>query len=792
MLKQKFILLFIFLIIFSFVKTVDAYYVRYNESILSTTNFNQSLNITNITNFNAQVLNETWLDFNGTNDNVDFGNAQSLNTSNNFTISIWLKGNNVTGGTSRYILTKGTTNSFEWSLHTNISNMTNFIIFTTTGTNYRLVGSTTALVLNKWYHVMVATNDTNTSLYVNGKIEGSNSIATGVREIDGIAKVMAGTRQTVGSNKLWNGSIDDIRIYSSSLSKQQARRFYNESVHGSALGLGIPVLSYHQIRDPNVADTVVNLTNFADQMAWLNSSGYTTITYNNFTNWTKGLEKLPNRPIILVFDDGWSSVYYNATPIMDNYSFIGVAGIIMDRPTGTLNYMNWTEIANLSSKGWQIASHSMNHTSLLLYSLSERAIEFNNSRYAIFGNISYLPNTWIYPFNANNDTIDTECATFYTICSGSGSSVTTLENFLFKNANLTHENGNPIGIRRIIIENETSMAEFIEAIDYNLNIVLDQRFDENEGSITYDRSGYGNNGAITGSRYNTTGVLINIFNVADYILSNIHGFFNLITNNYNRTQIQVNYNATPIVINYTGFPQNISIEMYSLNDALVFYSNNTALCTNIASCDNNINTTISNATNLYILDTFNFTENTNRQFSPIWLTSSSPILKTIASNITQNINFTAILNPYPKLCSQIKSVSERSNSGNFTRTLVSGIDYTCMSDLINISLQNVEYSTGSHEIVMNYLGDSVCDVWEDGFSIDCNPTSSPGGGNTGGPTNASNINNTLQLQTQIHNNIQNMLDDLNKKPYFKYVSFAVVALIIISALNNKYKKRDRK
>ena len=91
MLKQKFILLFIFLIIFSFVKTVDAYYVRYNESILSTTNFNQSLNITNITDFNAQVLNETWLDFNGTNDNVDFGNAQSLNTSNNFTISIWLK-----------------------------------------------------------------------------------------------------------------------------------------------------------------------------------------------------------------------------------------------------------------------------------------------------------------------------------------------------------------------------------------------------------------------------------------------------------------------------------------------------------------------------------------------------------------------------------------------------------------------------------------------------------------------------------------------------------------------------
>ena len=88
---KKILLLFIFIITIFYIQSANAYYVSYNESILSTTNFNQSLNITNISNFNAQVLNETWLDFNGTNDNVDFGNAQSLNTSNNFTISIWLK-----------------------------------------------------------------------------------------------------------------------------------------------------------------------------------------------------------------------------------------------------------------------------------------------------------------------------------------------------------------------------------------------------------------------------------------------------------------------------------------------------------------------------------------------------------------------------------------------------------------------------------------------------------------------------------------------------------------------------
>ena len=48
MLKQKFILLFIFLIIFSFVKTVDAYYVRYNENITNSSSNNIEGNITQL------------------------------------------------------------------------------------------------------------------------------------------------------------------------------------------------------------------------------------------------------------------------------------------------------------------------------------------------------------------------------------------------------------------------------------------------------------------------------------------------------------------------------------------------------------------------------------------------------------------------------------------------------------------------------------------------------------------------------------------------------------------------
>ena len=766
--KKRLIFLLIFFGIF-FILALSfessAYYVRYNESFLSTTNFNQSLNITNITNFNAQVYNETWLDFNGTNEFVDFGNSQSLNTSNNFTISIWVNGNNVTGGTSRYILTKGVTNSFEWSLHTNQSNITNFVIFNTLSNNYRLTGSSTKLLLNKWYHIMVSTNDTNTSMYINGNFEGIGGGVTGTREIDGIAKVMAGTRQTASTNKLWNGSLDDIRIYNFSLSRNQAQRFYNESLHGSGLGISIPVLAYHQIREPEEADTVVNLSNFADQMAWLNSSGYTTITYDNFTNWTKGLEKLPKKPIILVFDDGWSSVYYNATPIMNNYSFMGVAGIIISK-VGTGNYMTWTEINTLKNSGWQIASHSMNHTSLLVQSLSSRLSDFNDTRYAIYGNISYLPNMWIYPYNANNDTTDSECMLFYTICSGHGTDNTILGAYLFKNANLTHEDGNPIGLRRTLIENKTTMKEFIDVVDYHQNIVLDHNFNEFTGNITYDQSGFGNNGAITGAKYNTTGILINIFNTADYILSSIQGFFNLITNNYNTTLIHVNYNATPIFINYTGFPINITVEMYELNNALIFYVNNTAICSDVNTCDGNKNVTISNLSKLYIMDNFNLTEGTNRQFSPIWIVSSDVHTKKITSNITQNSNFNSYLSISPKTCTQLNKVTETSASGS---TSIIHTSLTCENGILALSLTNVENSLLGHEIILGYEGDGICDSWEDSFTVDCNPSSSSGGGGSSG-----NQNQTIYL------NKTNIIYDrisLNETNAIYYRIILIIALI---------------
>lgn len=141
-------------------------------------------------------------------------------------------------------------------------------------------------------------------------------------------------------------------------------------------------------------------------------------------------------------------------------------------------YMNWKEVQNLSDKGWQIASHSINHKSLFNFTKMQRAYEFKQSYQDIYNNIGAYPTTFVYPFGDNNNTLDDECAEYYDNCIGYAKSINKgdLDLFIFKNSNRTHENGFPLGLRRFRIDNDTSLQVFKDALDSYSNLVLHLNF----------------------------------------------------------------------------------------------------------------------------------------------------------------------------------------------------------------------------------------------------------------------------------------------------------------------------
>ncbi|EKT86510.1 polysaccharide deacetylase [Leptospira santarosai serovar Shermani str. LT 821] len=129
---------------------------------------------------------------------------------------------------------------------------------------------------------------------------------------------------------------------------------------------GIPVLIYHEIvtdsqKEPG--ETVISLQKFEKQMQYLFSKGYNPITMKDLLSYIRKEKVLPDKSVVLNFDDGWKNVL-NAVPILNRYSFPASFWIIAG-PKGIGNggeYLEWSDIQELAKNPrFEIGSHTYSH-----------------------------------------------------------------------------------------------------------------------------------------------------------------------------------------------------------------------------------------------------------------------------------------------------------------------------------------------------------------------------------------------------------------------------------------------
>jgi peptidoglycan/xylan/chitin deacetylase (PgdA/CDA1 family) len=127
----------------------------------------------------------------------------------------------------------------------------------------------------------------------------------------------------------------------------------------------VPILLYHHIGFSLQGDTVyyVSPDAFDKQMNLLYQWGYRTLSVELLVKAIKEGAELPPKPILLTFDDGSETIYENALPILQRYSFTGVSYIVYNY-VGIRNYMNADQIRALYGAGWEIGSHGLSHTDL--------------------------------------------------------------------------------------------------------------------------------------------------------------------------------------------------------------------------------------------------------------------------------------------------------------------------------------------------------------------------------------------------------------------------------------------
>ena len=164
----------------------------------------------------------------------------------------------------------------------------------------------------------------------------------------------------------------------------------------------VPILLYHHIGFSLKDESVyyVSPEAFDWQMNLLYQWGYKTISLELLVRAISEGAELPQKPILLTFDDGGESTYTTALPIMQRYHFTGVSYIVYYY-VGITNYMNADQIRALSAAGWEIGSHSLSHVDLTLRP-DRQEDEIVQSRRQLESMLGVPVLSFAYPFGAHD------------------------------------------------------------------------------------------------------------------------------------------------------------------------------------------------------------------------------------------------------------------------------------------------------------------------------------------------------------------------------------------------------
>ncbi|MBR7081980.1 MAG: polysaccharide deacetylase family protein [Oscillospiraceae bacterium] len=90
----------------------------------------------------------------------------------------------------------------------------------------------------------------------------------------------------------------------------------------------LPVLMYHHIAENSTESTIVTPARFDEQMRALSDAGYNSVTVQQVINFVGGEGELPEKPVLITFDDGYTSNLDIAAPILEKYGMCATVFVI--------------------------------------------------------------------------------------------------------------------------------------------------------------------------------------------------------------------------------------------------------------------------------------------------------------------------------------------------------------------------------------------------------------------------------------------------------------------------------
>ena len=159
---------------------------------------------------------------------------------------------------------------------------------------------------------------------------------------------------------------------------------------------GIISLMYHRFEENKYPSTNIKMNDFIEHIKILEDEGFLFVNPKSFEDELKNNKK--KRKILLTIDDGFTSFYENAWPLLKKKKIPFIL-FVSTREVGAFNYMTWEQIKEISRENSvEIGNHSHTHE-YLADEKKELIIEDIEKSISIFKNkLGKNSNFFSYPF----------------------------------------------------------------------------------------------------------------------------------------------------------------------------------------------------------------------------------------------------------------------------------------------------------------------------------------------------------------------------------------------------------
>ena len=190
------------------------------------------------------------------------------------------------------------------------------------------------------------------------------------------------------------------------------------------MGCFVPILMYHQVmpNPPRAMQTwTVTPHAFTRQMRWLAKRGYTTVSMDELVACRAGEMDLPERPIIITFDDGYQGSVDYAVPVLQQHGFSAIIYLVTDCVGGSSHWlqqeiglefpmMDWATARALERAGFACGAHTRSHPRLTDISDDACRLELVESRATLTRELGHPIYHLAYPYGRHNPRV-TQLAT---------------------------------------------------------------------------------------------------------------------------------------------------------------------------------------------------------------------------------------------------------------------------------------------------------------------------------------------------------------------------------------------